>query len=99
MGLPKRGGLGNLLVNSAFDGRKNLMHRENATVSTNLDSTINMELDTRKAGKEQQRTFWLPLSLGMCARWFMWAVCLTKLIRNDSFGLEELLQMEDLQTS
>jgi hypothetical protein len=92
MHLPKRGWQGSLLMKSVFDGLKNLLLKGNAMVFAPLDIATEMELDARKMWKEQKRTFWLPLMLAMCMRWFVWALCLTETILNDFFGLEELPQ-------
>jgi hypothetical protein len=71
----------------------------NVMVSSYWDVATEMELDALKTRKEQEKTFRLPLSLGMFMQWFGWASYLKKTIRNDLFGWEELLQMEILPTS
>jgi hypothetical protein len=60
---------GKLLVRSLFDGRKNLLLKENEMVSTSLDNAIDVELDARKMRKEQKITFgWGPLRDGSFCR-------------------------------
>jgi hypothetical protein len=41
---------------SLFDGRKNLVLKKNAMVSTGLDIVIDMDVDARKTWKGQRRT-------------------------------------------
>jgi hypothetical protein len=67
---------GKLIVKKVFGGRENLLLKEKGTVSTNLDIAINMDLDARKMWKEQNRTFWLLLSLDMKM------ICLGRLLDN-----------------
>jgi hypothetical protein len=71
MRLHKRGSRGDQVAKSGFDGRKNLLLKVNAMHSTSLDIAAEMEKDARTMWKEQKRTFWLPLSLDMCMRWFV----------------------------
>jgi hypothetical protein len=78
------------------EGRKNLLLKENAMVSTTWDIATKVEKDARKTRKKQKRTFWLPLGLDMCMGWCLWESYLTKTILNDLLGLEELLQIGTL---
>jgi hypothetical protein len=68
-------------------------------VSASLASATEMELAAIKTRKERKRIFWLPRSLGMCMRGFVWASCLTQMTLSDLFGLEELLQTDGLVLS
>jgi hypothetical protein len=45
------------VVKIVFGGRRNLLHKENAMVSTTLGIAIGMELGARKTRKKQKRTF------------------------------------------
>jgi hypothetical protein len=53
----KRGWRGELKMESLFDGRKNLLLKENAMVSSGLDRAMQMQLDAKRTWKEQKRTF------------------------------------------
>jgi hypothetical protein len=50
-----------LVVTSLFVGQKNLLLKENATVSTTLEIATELEWDSGKTRKERKKTFWLPL--------------------------------------
>jgi hypothetical protein len=75
---------------------ENLLLKENVMVSCGLEIATEMELVATKTRKKQRRTFWLPLSLGTCKRWFVQASYLTKTIRNDMFGSKELRRLDYL---
>jgi hypothetical protein len=86
------------LMKRVFDRRKNLLLKGNMMVSSSLDIAAGLDLDANKTRKEQRRTFWLPRSLGMCSQWNSLAYYLTQPIRNDLFGMEELLQLGNLRS-
>jgi hypothetical protein len=90
MRLPKQRWRGKLLVRTVFVWRKNLLLRENVMVSSALELASEMELLASKTRKEQKKTFWLPLSLAKWTRWFIWANCLRKMMRNGFVGLGQL---------
>jgi hypothetical protein len=44
-------------VKSVFDGRKSLLHKENAMVSISLDIATDKDLDARRIGKSKRELF------------------------------------------
>jgi hypothetical protein len=57
MVLRKRRWRDELVGKMVLNGPKNLLLKENVTVSTALDIAAGMDLDAKKTGKEQNRTF------------------------------------------